>query len=161
MARLFLTFSAALLSRVLSRILPGHETTEDQIILYHCADALAAQPVLRAETRGEAPDFKEVYDIIRAHLGGTSEEELNRKAVRGARKGACPDGFVNSQGEEGNAAHEGPAVSQTNLLTATLPICAWGGWMTGWPKPWPARATSSVRRTNCEAWCWICVIRRR
>src|ERR1043166_7082414 len=44
---------------------------------------MLSQVVLRAETKREAPDFKEVYDLIRAHLGGMSEDDLNRKAARG------------------------------------------------------------------------------
>ena len=48
--------------------------------------ALAAPAGLRAESKAEevpAPEFKEVYDLIREHLAGTSEAELNRAAVAG------------------------------------------------------------------------------
>jgi peptidase S41-like protein len=37
---------------------------------------------LRAETQSQVPDFKEVYDLVRAHLAGVSEADLNSKAVR-------------------------------------------------------------------------------
>lgn len=44
---------------------------------------LLAQPGLQAETTNEAPDFKEVYDLIHEHLSGVSDAELNRAAVEG------------------------------------------------------------------------------
>lgn len=47
--------------------------------------ALLAQPALgrAAEGTNATPDFKEVYDLIRAHLAGESEADLNRDAVQG------------------------------------------------------------------------------
>src|ERR1035441_10119068 len=39
---------------------------------------------LRAQAKAEdapAPEFKEVYDLIRAHLAGMSEAQLNQAAV--------------------------------------------------------------------------------
>ena len=81
---------------------------------------LAAQPGLRAETKSEAPDFKEVYDIIRAHLGGMTEEELNRKAVRGLVSALGPMVSFVSSGEAGNPASEGPALGQTNVFDGDI-----------------------------------------
>lgn len=37
---------------------------------------------LRAEVPSAAPDFKEVYDLVAAHLGGMTPAELNRTAVQ-------------------------------------------------------------------------------
>ncbi len=37
----------------------------------------------RAEVTNAPPDFREVYDLIRAHLAGQSDAELNQAAVRG------------------------------------------------------------------------------
>ena len=47
--------------------------------------ALLAQPGMgrAAEGTNASPDFKEVYDLIRAHLAGESETDLNRDAVQG------------------------------------------------------------------------------
>src|SRR5215472_9038261 len=36
-----------------------------------------------AEATNTSPPFNEVYDLIRAHLGGVNETELNRAAVQG------------------------------------------------------------------------------
>jgi hypothetical protein len=43
----------------------------------------AADCAFCAKTQGAAPDFKEVYDLVHAHLAGVSEAELNRAAVQG------------------------------------------------------------------------------
>ena len=36
-----------------------------------------------AESPSPAPDFKEVYDLVREHLAGANDDELNRLAVQG------------------------------------------------------------------------------
>lgn len=42
----------------------------------------AAVTLSKAEVPKAAPDFKEVYDLVAAHLAGTSPAELNRTAVQ-------------------------------------------------------------------------------
>src|SRR2546426_8288441 len=37
----------------------------------------------REKPANDAPDFQEVYDLLRAHLAGATEAELNRTAVQG------------------------------------------------------------------------------
>ena len=37
----------------------------------------------REKSANDAPDFQEVYDLLRAHLAGATEAELNRTAVQG------------------------------------------------------------------------------
>ena len=36
----------------------------------------------REKPANDAPDFQEVYDLLRAHLAGATEAELNRTAVQ-------------------------------------------------------------------------------
>ena len=51
------------------------------------------QAGLRAQAKAEeaqGPDFKEVYDLIRAHLAGMSEGQLNRAAVSALVSGLAP-----------------------------------------------------------------------
>lgn len=48
----------------------------------------------RAEGSGSAPDFKEVYDLIRAHLQGISDNDLNRAAVQGLVSKLSPKVFL-------------------------------------------------------------------
>src|SRR6476646_9391854 len=38
--------------------------------------------VSRADAPAEPPDFKEVYDLIRAHVAGLSQPQLDRAAVQ-------------------------------------------------------------------------------
>ena len=53
-----------------------------------------AQPgLLWAQAKAEeaaGPDFKEVYDLVRAHLAGMSEAQLNQAAVRALVNGLGP-----------------------------------------------------------------------
>jgi hypothetical protein len=42
----------------------------------------ALTPAARAEATNQAPAFAEVYDLIRAHLAGANDAELNRTAVQ-------------------------------------------------------------------------------
>jgi len=52
-----------------------------------------AQAGLRAQTKAEdtqAPDFKEVYELVRAHLAGMSEGQLDRTAVQALVSGLAP-----------------------------------------------------------------------
>ena len=49
-----------------------------------------AFPGLAAEQGAEAPDFKEVYDLIREHLGGVTDADLNHAAVKGLVSALSP-----------------------------------------------------------------------
>jgi C-terminal processing protease CtpA/Prc len=42
-----------------------------------------AESLIADTTTNETPDYKEVYDLIRQHVAGLSEAELNRAAVQG------------------------------------------------------------------------------
>jgi hypothetical protein len=44
---------------------------------------LATRVSLRADTTSTAPDFREVYDLLRTNLAGATDETLNRAAVEG------------------------------------------------------------------------------
>jgi hypothetical protein len=81
--------------------------------------AVMLSPVVsRAEAKREAADFKEVYDLVRAHLGGMSEDELNRKAARGLVNALSP---MVSFASNGNAsASEGPTLVQTNVFDGDI-----------------------------------------
>ena len=53
------------------------------LFAFALAGLLATHGLLRAETTNSAPDFKEVYDLIRTNLAGATDETLNRAAVEG------------------------------------------------------------------------------
>jgi hypothetical protein len=44
---------------------------------------LACPPMGRADVASPPPDFKEVYDLIRSHLAGETEADLDQAAVKG------------------------------------------------------------------------------
>jgi C-terminal processing protease CtpA/Prc len=44
---------------------------------------LATEQITLAESAGNAPDFKEVYDLIRTQVPGMTDSELNRAVVQG------------------------------------------------------------------------------
>src|SRR5438132_5612069 len=69
-----------------------------------------------AKPQGQAPDFKEVYDLIRAHLTGVSEEDLNRAAVEALVTALAPK--VSLAGAEGTTVGGAgaPPVSKSSLL---------------------------------------------
>ena len=60
-----------------------------------------------AQTKAEdagGPEFKEVYDLVRAHLAGTSEEQLNQAAVRELVSGLAPRVALVTNGAAAKAA---------------------------------------------------------
>jgi hypothetical protein len=81
---------------------------------------MLSQVALWAETKREAPDFKEVYDLIRAHLGGMSEDELNRKAAGGLVRALSPRVSLASNANGASGSSDGPALAQTNIFDGDI-----------------------------------------
>jgi hypothetical protein len=52
-------------------------------LFFALAGLLAAHSSLCAETTNLAPDFKEVYDLLRTNLTGATDDNLNRAAIAG------------------------------------------------------------------------------
>src|SRR5436309_198712 len=80
---------------------------------------LAAQPVVFADATNEAPDFKEVYDLVRAHATGISEAELNRAAVKGLISALRPKVFLMTNSAE-SPPSDAPLVSKSNLFDGEI-----------------------------------------
>src|ERR1035437_6728104 len=81
------------------------------------------QAGLRAQAKAEdahAPDFKEVYDLIRAHLAGTSEAQLNQAAVGALLSGLAPRVSLVTNAAAANAAGEAPLVSKTTVFEGDI-----------------------------------------
>ena len=57
-----------------------------KVFIFAVAGLLAACVPLRAETANAVPDFKQVYELLRANLAGMSEAQLNSAAVAGLLK---------------------------------------------------------------------------
>ena len=78
---------------------------------------------LRAQTNAvdvQAPDFKEVYDLIRAHLAGMSEGQLNRAAVGGLVSGLAPRVSLVTNAAAANAAGEAPLVIKSSVFDGDI-----------------------------------------
>ena len=81
------------------------------------------QAGLQAQTKAdgtEGPDFKEVYDLIRAHLAGMSEGQLNRAAVEALVSGLGRRVSLVTNAAAANAAGEAPLVSKSDLVDGDI-----------------------------------------
>lgn len=82
----------------------------------------AGWPHLRAQAKAEdaaVPDFKEVYDSIRAHAAGLSEAELNRAAVQGLLSALGSKVSLVTNGAAGSSV-ETPLVSRSSLIEGEM-----------------------------------------
>ena len=77
------------------------------------APGLCAQP--KAE-EGSTPDFKEVYDTVRAHLEGLSDSDLNRAAVEGLISALDPRVSLVSNGLPAKPATSASLVSKACVM---------------------------------------------
>jgi hypothetical protein len=71
---------------------------------------------LGAEPPGETPAFKEVYDLIRTNLAGTSESELNRAAVQGLLATLAPKVALVTNGPTVTSTGAEPLLGKPNVF---------------------------------------------
>jgi len=69
-----------------------------------------------ADAKDEAPDFKEVFELVRSHVSGLSEDELNRAAVQGLLSALGPKVWLVTNGASGKEA--GPETR--SLMASTV-----------------------------------------
>jgi C-terminal processing protease CtpA/Prc len=85
---------------------------------------VGAQPgLLRAQAKAEdgaGPDFKEVYDLVRAHLAEMNGAQLNQAAVRALIAGLSPRVSLVTNGAGVGARFEMPGVSKSNVFEGTI-----------------------------------------
>ncbi len=85
---------------------------------------LGAEPAgLRAETKAkdvQAPEFKEVYDLIRAHLAGTSDAQLNQAAVGALVAGLAPRVSLVTNATAASAAGEAPLLCKSSVFDGDI-----------------------------------------
>jgi C-terminal processing protease CtpA/Prc len=80
----------------------------------------AAQPGLRADAPSQAPEFQEVYDLIRAHLAGNSGTDLNQTAVQALVSALSPKvSFVRDAASTNNMP-EKPLVRRSSLFDDSI-----------------------------------------
>jgi C-terminal processing protease CtpA/Prc len=71
-----------------------------------------------ADAQSQGPDFKEVYGLVKDHLEGVTEAELNRAAVQGLVSSLAPR--VSLVGNENTTDSGKSLVSKTNLFEGGL-----------------------------------------
>ena len=85
---------------------------------------VGAQPgLLWGQAKAEeaaGPDFKEVYDLVRAHLAGMSEAQLNQAAVQALVSGLGPRVSLVTNGAAAKARAEAPLVSKSSVFDGEI-----------------------------------------
>src|SRR6266705_80324 len=72
-----------------------------------------------AEAGNGTPEFKEVYDLVREHAGGITQQELDRAAVKGLLSALSPRvSLVTNASQSTEAAL--PAVVRSNLFDGEI-----------------------------------------
>ena len=79
---------------------------------------LAQPPVSQGEPATEPPDFKEVYELIREHLPGMSQAQLDRAAVTALVKALAPKVTIISG--EPETASSGRLLSQSRVFDGEI-----------------------------------------
>lgn len=74
----------------------------------------------RAETTNPPPDFKEVYDLIRSHLAGETETDLNHAAVQGLLGQLHAKVSLVAGKSETNRPDEGPLLPKTIVYDGSI-----------------------------------------
>lgn len=87
---------------------------------------------LRAETPAQAPDFKEVYDLVAAHLSGISPADLNRTSVQALVTALSPRVSLAGGGEAPGGAAAQP-VSKSSLFDGQIAFIRVGRVTSGLP----------------------------
>src|SRR5271163_3614946 len=83
---------------------------------------LLAYPAMgRADvTTNAMPDFKEVYDLVRSHLAGESESDLNHAAVKGLLDQLHSKVWMDTGKAETNTASGGPLLAKSLLYDGPI-----------------------------------------
>ena len=80
---------------------------------------LAAIVPLHAEPSTQAPDFKEVYDLVAAHLSGISAADLNRTSVQALVSALSPKVSL-AGGDDAASGFTGQLVSKENIFDGPI-----------------------------------------
>jgi len=73
-----------------------------------------------AQTNGGAPDFQEIFDLVRQHATGVSEAELNRAAVEGFLSALGPKVSLVTNDASGNGSAGARPVSQAKIFEGDI-----------------------------------------
>src|SRR5712692_7570858 len=80
----------------------------------------ALTTVSRADAPAEPPDFKEVYDLIRAHVADLSQPQLDRAAVQALVAALAPKVTLVGDDNQMNAASNAPPLGKTSVYDGEI-----------------------------------------
>ena len=66
-----------------------------------------------ANAKDEAPEFKEVFDLVKSHVSGLSDDDLNQAAVQGLLSALGPKVWLVTNGPSGQTAGESALISSS------------------------------------------------
>jgi C-terminal processing protease CtpA/Prc len=115
-------------------------------LLFATLLAITSQISLRAQTNEVAPNFQEVYDLIRQHAAGVSEAELNRAAIQGLVTALGPKVALATNNSSENAA-DSPPLRQTTVFEGDIAYLRIGSVQEGLAKDIRA-AYDQLKSTN-------------
>jgi hypothetical protein len=75
---------------------------------------------LQAAPSGEAPDFKEVYDLIRTNVAGVSQAQLDRAAVQALVSSLAPKVLLAESSTETNLESNAPLLSKATIFSGDI-----------------------------------------
>jgi len=75
---------------------------------------------VRADAPAEAPEFKEVYDLIRAHLAGATQAQMDREAVQALITALAPKVMLVNGDTDSNAVANTPLISKVSLFSGDI-----------------------------------------
>src|SRR5205823_6309036 len=81
---------------------------------------ISVTAVSRADAPAEPPDFKEVYDLIRAHVAGLSQPQPDRAAVQALVAALAPKVMLVGEDTQANAASNAPPLSKTSVYEGEI-----------------------------------------
>src|SRR5689334_14952976 len=83
--------------------------------------ALLAHPAgLKADVTNTPPNFKEVYDLIRTHLAGETQADLDRAAVQGLLKQLHAKVSLTAAPSETNSQPDAPLLAKSALYDGPI-----------------------------------------
>src|SRR5258707_1340541 len=75
---------------------------------------------LPAAPLADAPDFKEVYDLIRTNIAGVSQPQLDRAAVQALVSALAPRVLLAESGAETNLDSNTPLLSKATVFSGDI-----------------------------------------
>src|SRR5262245_56130403 len=104
-------------------------------------------PAFADETANTGPEFKEIYDLVREHAGGMSQDELDHAAAKGLLWALRPKVMLVTNDAAARTNASTPVVTKSNLFDGEIAYVRIGRIGAGLPAAVHS-ACEALRRTN-------------